>query len=158
MADLLGKDYAPPDIYGKVTGRAKYAEDFRRDGMLFCRLLKSPMPHCRVRGVDATAALAMDGVVGILTAADVPSVDAPGEPCLTNEPLYEGEPILAVAATGPGTNTRNGKSAMKALTKTTRSIKPAEVEKKWHIIDAEGLVVGRLAVRRRRSSRRGRRS
>jgi large subunit ribosomal protein L13 len=36
--------------------------------------------------------------------------------------------------------------AMKALSKTTRSIKPAEVEKKWHLIDAEGLVVGRLAV------------
>ena len=35
---------------------------------------------------------------------------------------------------------------MKALSKTTRSIKPAEVEKKWHLIDAEGLVVGRLAV------------
>lgn len=34
---------------------------------------------------------------------------------------------------------------MKALSRTTRSIKPAEVEKKWHIIDAEGLVVGRLA-------------
>ena len=71
MADLLGKDYTPPDIYGKVTGRAKYAEDFRMDGMLFCRLLKSPMPHCRVRGVDADAALAMDGVVAILRADDV---------------------------------------------------------------------------------------
>ena len=35
---------------------------------------------------------------------------------------------------------------MKALTKSTRSIKPAEVEKKWHLIDAEGLVVGRLAT------------
>jgi large subunit ribosomal protein L13 len=35
---------------------------------------------------------------------------------------------------------------MKALSKTTRSIKPAEVEKKWHLIDADGLVVGRLAV------------
>ena len=35
---------------------------------------------------------------------------------------------------------------MKALTKTTRSIKPAEVEKKGYIIDAEGLVVGRLAA------------
>ena len=34
---------------------------------------------------------------------------------------------------------------MKALTKTTRSIKPAEVEKNWYVIDAEGLVVGRLA-------------
>ncbi len=35
--------------------------------------------------------------------------------------------------------------AMKALSRQTRSIKPAEVEKKWHVIDAEGLVVGRLA-------------
>lgn len=35
---------------------------------------------------------------------------------------------------------------MKALSKVTRSIKPAEVEKNWHVIDAEGLVVGRLAV------------
>ena len=35
---------------------------------------------------------------------------------------------------------------MKALSKVTRSIKPAEVEKKWHLIDAEGMVVGRLAV------------
>jgi large subunit ribosomal protein L13 len=35
---------------------------------------------------------------------------------------------------------------MKALSKSTRSIKPAEVEKNWHLIDADGLVVGRLAV------------
>ena len=35
---------------------------------------------------------------------------------------------------------------MKALMKTTKSVKPAEVEKKWHLIDADGLVVGRLAT------------
>ena len=35
---------------------------------------------------------------------------------------------------------------MKAISTQTRSIKPAEVEKKWHLIDADGLVVGRLAV------------
>ena len=35
---------------------------------------------------------------------------------------------------------------MKALMKTTKSAKPAEVEKKWHLIDAEGLVVGRVAT------------
>ena len=34
---------------------------------------------------------------------------------------------------------------MKALMKTTKSIKPADVVKKWHLIDAEGLVVGRVA-------------
>ncbi|MGB7419818.1 MAG: 50S ribosomal protein L13 [Erythrobacter sp.] len=35
---------------------------------------------------------------------------------------------------------------MKAISRQTRSIKPAEVEKNWHLIDAEGLVVGRLAA------------
>ena len=35
---------------------------------------------------------------------------------------------------------------MKALMKTTKSAKPHEVEKKWHIVDAEGLVVGRAAT------------
>ncbi len=35
---------------------------------------------------------------------------------------------------------------MKELMKTTKSVKPHEVEKKWHLIDAEGLVVGRAAV------------
>ena len=35
---------------------------------------------------------------------------------------------------------------MKALSKVTRSVKPSEVEKKWHLVDADGLVVGRLAV------------
>ena len=36
---LIGKDFTPPDVRGKVTGSAKYAEDFRAEGMLFCRLL-----------------------------------------------------------------------------------------------------------------------
>ena len=35
---------------------------------------------------------------------------------------------------------------MKALLKTTKSAKPHEVEKKWHIVDADGLIVGRAAV------------
>src|SRR5215470_11379364 len=39
-----------------------------------------------------------------------------------------------------------GPYAMKALMKTTKSAKPAEVEKKWHLIDADGLVVGRVAT------------
>jgi large subunit ribosomal protein L13 len=41
---------------------------------------------------------------------------------------------------------RKVKGPMKALMKTTKSVKPAEVEKKWHLVDAEGLVVGRAAT------------
>ena len=99
MAHLIGRDFTPPDLHAKVTGRAKYAEDFRADGMLFCRLLTSPMPHARVVSIDASEALDMDGVVAILTADELPEVTAPGNTILTNEPLYVGAPILAVAAT-----------------------------------------------------------
>jgi CO/xanthine dehydrogenase Mo-binding subunit len=96
--NLLGKDFVPPDVEAKVTGKAKYAEDFRAEGMLFCKLLSSPMPHARVRNIDASEALAMEGVVAILTADEVPSFPPPQNPILTMEPLFVGEPILAVAA------------------------------------------------------------
>jgi len=95
---LIGKDFTPPDLVGKVTGKAKYAEDFRPSGMLFAKLLRSPMPHAKVRKIDTRAALALKGVVAIVTADDVPKAHPPEEPMLTNEPLYAGEPILAVAA------------------------------------------------------------
>src|SRR4051812_49951360 len=94
---LVGQNYTPPDLVAKVTGRAKYAEDYRVDGMLFTKLLLSPMPHARVRHIDTSAALAMPGVKAILTADDLPDLRG-AERALTNEPLYQGEPILAIAA------------------------------------------------------------
>ncbi len=94
---LVGTNYTTPDLLAKVTGRARYAEDFRAEGMLFCKLLLSPRPHARVRRVDTTAALALPGVRAILTADDLPDLGG-AERALTNEPLYGGEPILAVAA------------------------------------------------------------
>ncbi|MDH4108788.1 MAG: xanthine dehydrogenase family protein molybdopterin-binding subunit [Gammaproteobacteria bacterium] len=94
----IGKDFTPPDLVGKVTGQAKYAEDFRADGMVFARLYTSPMAHGRVVNIDTSALDGMEGVVGILTADDVPPVEAPNAPILTNTPTYIGDPILAVAA------------------------------------------------------------
>src|SRR5580765_1571065 len=112
MADnkLIGQDYTTPDLVAKVTGKAKYAEDYRVEGMLFAKLLVSPHPHARVSRLDTSAALAMPGVKAILTADDMPGAavgatlgegvqaSAQAERGLTNEPLYQGEPILAVAA------------------------------------------------------------
>ena len=95
---LIGKDFAPPDLTAKVRGRATYSEDMHVEGMLHCKLLLSPMPHARVKKIDASAALAMKGVVAILTAHDVPQFPPPQTPILTNEPLFVGAPILAVAA------------------------------------------------------------
>ncbi|HJZ73810.1 MAG TPA: xanthine dehydrogenase family protein molybdopterin-binding subunit [Vicinamibacterales bacterium] len=110
-AKLVGQDYTTPDLVAKVTGKAKYAEDYRVEGMLFCKLLLSPYPHARVKRIDASQALAMDGVKGILTADDLPApadvvtdlgvriaANTKGEKALASEPVYQGEPVLAVAA------------------------------------------------------------
>lgn len=95
---LIGKNFTPPDVHGKVTGKAKYAEDFKVDGMLYARLLTSPIPHARILSIDVSEALKIEGVVAVLTADDVPVQPGMGNPILTNEPAYVGDPILAVAA------------------------------------------------------------
>src|SRR6478735_573037 len=95
---LVGTNYITPDIVAKVTGRARYAEDFRAEGMLFCKLMLSERPHARIRGIDVSRAMALPGVRAILTPDDVPQLGPTTEHCLTREPLYAGEPVLAVAA------------------------------------------------------------
>ena len=44
---LVGQNYTTPDLVAKVTGKSKYAEDYRAEGMLFAKLLLSPLPHAR---------------------------------------------------------------------------------------------------------------
>jgi xanthine dehydrogenase molybdenum-binding subunit len=94
----LGHDFLPHDVVAKVTGEAKYAEDFRAEGMVFARLLSSPYPHARVKKIDASEAMKVPGYVGILTADEVKNPPAPDIALLTNEPGYVGAPILMVAA------------------------------------------------------------
>src|SRR5713101_3681820 len=124
---LVGQNYTTPDLVAKVTGQAKYAEDFRVDGMLFARLLLSPMPHARVRKLNLSAALAMPGVKAIITADDIPAPAATvtdlgqtiqanmkGERALASEPMYQGEPVLAVAAVDELTAVEAGDAAAAA--------------------------------------------
>ena len=108
---LVGQNYETPDIRAKVTGRARYSEDFRAPGMLFARLLLSPYAHAKVRSIDTSEAAALPGVKAILLPEDVPGpkdqvndmgqvirANPYSERALTAEPLYQGEPVVAVAA------------------------------------------------------------
>jgi len=100
MTTHIGHDFVPPDVPGKVTGEIKYAEDYKAEGMVYARLLTSPLPSGRVVSIDVSEALRMDGVVGILTADDLPPVAPPANPALASDYItYVGQPILAVAAT-----------------------------------------------------------
>ena len=95
---LLGHNYVTQDLVAKVTGQAKYAEDFRAEGMVFIKLMPSPRPHARIRSIDASAALAMAGVHGILTAKDLPAPPPPPGP----PPAGAAAPARPAAA--PGSN------------------------------------------------------
>ena len=99
MAKLIGQNFTPLDIEAKVTGAAKYTEDFRAEGMVYCKLLTSPVPHAKIKRIDTAAALKIKGVLGILMADEVPQFPPPQPPILAkDETFFVGEPILAVAA------------------------------------------------------------
>ncbi len=111
---VVGSDLARHDAIEKVAGRTSYAADFALPGMLHARLKRSDYAHARLTRVDTEAAEAIDGVVAVYTAADVPQntvwVDVPGQTLevgalkarsnvLADEVVrYHGEPIALVAA------------------------------------------------------------
>ena len=57
----------------KVTGRSRYAADIPRAGLLWGKILRSPHPHARIRGIDASRARKAPGVRAVVTGRDVPN-------------------------------------------------------------------------------------
>ena len=101
----------------KVMGRARYAADIHLPGMLHGKILRSPHAHARIRGIDASRALALPGVRAVVTSADLPEMSAEvadqEEGAAVNygfysrnvmareKALYQGHVVAAVAATSP---------------------------------------------------------
>ncbi|MBS0254844.1 MAG: xanthine dehydrogenase family protein molybdopterin-binding subunit [Proteobacteria bacterium] len=112
---VVGTRPVRPDGADKVTGRALYGTDFALAGMLHGAVLRSPHAHARIRGIDASRALALPGVKAVVTGADFPeaaSVAIAGESAANlrdiarnvmarDKALYEGHAVAAVAATSP---------------------------------------------------------
>ena len=103
---VVGKKVERVDAFERLTGEAKYASDINLPGMLYVKILRSPHPHAKVKGIDASRAEALPGVKAVLTPADVPDFPihkrgtAPffQMPILANTARYAGDEILAVAA------------------------------------------------------------
>ena len=107
------------DGFDKVTGRARYSADIHLPGMLHGKLMRSPHAHARIRGIDASRALALPGVKAVVTAADLPDVSAEftdqSEGAAVNygfysrnviareKALYKGHTVAAIAATDAAT-------------------------------------------------------
>lgn len=81
---------APP----KLTGQERFTADVRLPGLLHARPVGSTYAHAHIRGVDKSAALAIPGVVAVLTADDLPlQRDANGNPA--KAPIAHGEALFA---------------------------------------------------------------
>src|SRR5207302_9867715 len=60
------------DGRAKVTGQTRFADDLALPRMLHCKILRSTLPHARIRSIDAARARAAPGVRLVLTGADTP--------------------------------------------------------------------------------------
>ena len=72
MAELYvgapGRRKEDPEM---LTGEARYISDVSVPGMLTAKVVRSPLPHARIRSIDTSAALALNGVAAVYTAADL---------------------------------------------------------------------------------------
>ncbi|MBI4336496.1 MAG: xanthine dehydrogenase family protein molybdopterin-binding subunit [Chloroflexi bacterium] len=76
----LGKPVPKVDALAKVTGAAQYGADFTLPGMLYARMLLSPHAHARIKRLDVSKALALEGALAVVTGDDVPPPPPPGVP------------------------------------------------------------------------------
>src|SRR6476660_8198145 len=95
-----------------LRGRGEFVGDLKREGMLHAAILRSPIAHGRIRGVDSAAARVIPGVRAVITAAEIGAVPTiplrllplPGterflQPVIATGRLrYVGEPIAVVLA------------------------------------------------------------
>ncbi|MEZ4270586.1 MAG: molybdopterin cofactor-binding domain-containing protein [Myxococcota bacterium] len=85
-------------------GRTLYADDIQLPGMLHGKILRSPHPHARIVSIDASAAMAIEGVYAVITGADLPTPYGiipwtHDETALaTQKALFVGDEVAAVAA------------------------------------------------------------
>ncbi len=113
--NVVGSRPIRHDGNDKVTGRARYSADITMPRLLHGKVLRSPHAHAKINSIDASKALALDGVLAVVTSADFaqPSgkVTDLGEGAMANpkwisnncmaaeKALYKGHAVAAVAAT-----------------------------------------------------------
>ncbi|QKV18786.1 xanthine dehydrogenase molybdopterin binding subunit [Oricola thermophila] len=102
---VVGRGLAHDSAAKHVSGEASYIDDMAElPGTLHAALVVSPVAHGRLKGIDASKALAMPGVAAFVAAGDIPGANDIG-PIMSGEPLfaeevveYAGMPVGAIAA------------------------------------------------------------
>ncbi|MFA5778589.1 MAG: xanthine dehydrogenase family protein molybdopterin-binding subunit [Elusimicrobiota bacterium] len=103
----VGKSVTRNDVFEKVTGIAKYIDDYKFGDMLYGATVRSTVPHGNIKSLNSAPALKIDGVVAVYTHKDIPGKnEVPfvlnDYPLLASDRvLFHGQPIALVVAKTP---------------------------------------------------------
>ena len=102
--NVVGKPFRKVDARAKCTGQTKFADDIFLPRMLYCKILRSHEPHALIKNIDLSKALALPGVVAIITGKDLPipygilPVSQDEHALCIDKVRFVGDPVAAVAA------------------------------------------------------------
>jgi 4-hydroxybenzoyl-CoA reductase subunit alpha len=102
--NVIGTPRRRVDARAKVTGQTLFADDFALPRMVHAKLLRSPIPHARIRSIDASRARAHQGVHLVLTGADLPipygilPVSQDEHPLCLDKVRFVGDPVALIVA------------------------------------------------------------
>ncbi len=102
--NIIGKPFRKVDARAKCVGQTKFADDIVLPRMLFCKMLRSHLPHAFIKKIDVSKALALPGVFAVITGKDLPipygilPVSQDEHALCIDKVRFIGDPVAAVAA------------------------------------------------------------
>ena len=102
--NIVGKPFRKVDARAKCVGQTKFADDIVLPRMLFCKMLRSHLPHALIKSIDVSKALALPGVFAVLTGKELPipygilPVSQDEHALCIDKVRFIGDPVAAVAA------------------------------------------------------------
>ncbi len=102
--NVVGRPFRKVDARAKCVGQTKFADDIILPRMLACKILRSHEPHALIKKIDLSKALALPGVVAIITGKDLPipygilPVSQDEHALCIDKVRFVGDPVAAVAA------------------------------------------------------------
>ena len=102
--NVVGKPFRKVDARAKCVGQTKFADDIVLPRMLFCKILRSHVPHALIKSIDVSKALALPGVFAVITGKDLPisygilPVSQDEHALCIDKVRFVGDPVAAVAA------------------------------------------------------------
>ena len=102
--NVVGKPFRKVDARAKCTGQTKFADDIFLPRMLYCKILRTHLPHALIKSIDVSKALALPGVISVITGNDLPipygilPVSQDEHALCIDKVRFIGDPVAAVAA------------------------------------------------------------